>query len=925
MPSNYSVQSIASKISFETVLPVTYVDEEVRVGSGSKYKRYDIIDGKNPFDEADLLHPPPPSRDTLTSGRKEVAPMTEEVEEHTASRRRPRTGHEHHGEELGKTRRPGWAAAWFSSAHPFQRVTLADLETLAVYMLDDEDYEWCEQQNAHKQRSSADFLMQPEGIRSVFTLLEREYVLAACGAAYATFYGTVNAENAASLSALSGALPFASDAPATLASFKRGEEALHEVQRVRQVGEATRPLCALCNRPVYLAAAGAQAGEDSEKLDLPKAAAASRGGRGRGRGRGRAFRPRGPPPRARKAAAVAPRLSPSEALLSGGALPEEVFGFPCEHCGVWAHVHCWGLTASPPSPASWRCDACFFMEQHPRRVSTRCMLCDRSGGVLIAHVSFPPSPSPASAASLGISCSSGGAAASAALTEGSPLSSRRSGARSAAAAEPLAHASPPLTTWTPHAHRFPSGMDGLCHLLCALALPHVEVSAPHGAPPRLEDWTSSRAWRLFAYALANPVPGGTPVGPNLRMLTTPGAYFAPSPGKCWVVEAKRRSRSASPPFRADTAASAEVGGARGSSGAAPSAHAFGLEAGVSSAVGPGSPTRRSHKQRSSLCLFCHHQTGQCVRCSHPNCFETVHPSCAGEAGTVECYPTTQLASSLSPEGRSVVWRCGVLAYCETHYHSERAIAEAAERAAWQASVADALFQQRCGKGEAVVPAAREGAARAVGRPRRHPPSAVPVKQEALRQVCAAVRAYWRLKRRQRRWESCEHFRRIHLREWPVVSAALRPEIVKVSPTAVRLSPFLCLVPEWALWLVQHVEKELPIPDEEYEDVSAYRKKLINGSGGPRMRRRSGRVSGVYANNDGDESDADLRAEREDCLQGLKNFQSMTTLLARIAEAMRPQAQLRGKMVRDELSMLSLLCQWKEDPLVEDIAIPQQEV
>ncbi|XQJ31934.1 PHD-zinc-finger like domain/PHD-like zinc-binding domain containing protein, putative [Leishmania guyanensis] len=315
--------------------------------------------------------------------------------------------------------------------------------------------------------------------------------------------------------------------------------------------------------------------------------------------------------------------------------------------------------------------------------------------------------------------------------------------------------------------------------------------------------------------------------------------------------------------------------------------------------------RRVGKPRYAMnCVFCHHGSGRCVQCSHPHCFEAMHASCAAEAHTIDWriespfVPTIASFSSASagpPAGNSTSngitppvspgsslmstasWT-SCSPYCRKHYGyaignsvSSAALGRKAEAEALALDLTGLLT----GGDGLTSPVVRK-------RGRGRPPAAVVKQREAERDLISRIRAYWLERREQRRQSSAQLASEINARLRPIVEASLRPEIVKVSAEKVRLSHFLSLVPEWQWQLVAIVEGELPLPDEEYDDVQKFRKVTHT--------RHSGNTRSLYD---------------KMCASAVQ-----LDLLCQVAEAMKEQCRLRRTSVELELAALRILSGWK---------------
>lgn len=319
--------------------------------------------------------------------------------------------------------------------------------------------------------------------------------------------------------------------------------------------------------------------------------------------------------------------------------------------------------------------------------------------------------------------------------------------------------------------------------------------------------------------------------------------------------------------------------------------------------------RRVGKHKYAMnCQFCQHVSGRCVQCSHPHCFEAMHASCAAEAHTVECQAellclpaaasprstsggarggestsdaTTQpvsLGSSLSSTLMGTANWTSCSPYCRKHYGysvgNSVGSAELGRKAEAEALALDLTGLLTGGDG-VTSPVVRK-------RGRGRPPAALVKQREAERDLILKLRAYWLERREQRRQTSAQLASEINARVRPIVEASLRPEIVKISAEKVRLSHFLSLVPEWQCQLVAIVEGELPLPDEEYDDVQKFRKAAHT--------RRSGNTRSLY-----DKMCAAI---------------VQLGLLCRVAEAIKEQCRLRRTSVEQELAALRILSRWQ---------------
>ncbi|KPA81516.1 hypothetical protein ABB37_03867 [Leptomonas pyrrhocoris] len=323
--------------------------------------------------------------------------------------------------------------------------------------------------------------------------------------------------------------------------------------------------------------------------------------------------------------------------------------------------------------------------------------------------------------------------------------------------------------------------------------------------------------------------------------------------------------------------------------------------------------RRVGKQKYAMhCIFCEHGgTGRCVQCHHPHCFEAMHASCAAEAHTVDCHTDVSLSpSTMYPTGSGVhgatveaisgpcspggfslhnnggtggaagltaCWTsCST--YCRKHYgysvSNSAGSAALGDKAEAEALALDLTGLLTGGDGVTSPVVQKRG--------RGRPPVMLVQQRVAERDLIERLHAYWLERREQRRRSSGQLVSEINARLRHVVEAALRPEIVKVSADKVRLSHFLSLVPEWQWQLVAIVEGELPLPDEEYDDVQKYRKVAHT--------RRSGNTRSLY--------------------DRMSVAATQLNLMCRITTAMTHECQLRRTSAELELDSLRKLCMWR---------------
>ncbi|KAG5490614.1 hypothetical protein JKF63_00735 [Porcisia hertigi] len=320
-------------------------------------------------------------------------------------------------------------------------------------------------------------------------------------------------------------------------------------------------------------------------------------------------------------------------------------------------------------------------------------------------------------------------------------------------------------------------------------------------------------------------------------------------------------------------------------------------------------TRRLGKHKFAMtCAFCQCGVGRCVQCSHPHCFEAMHASCAAEAHTVDCeselplslaaahssIPCTVARNGAAPlhgvirpissgngcsgSLKSTISWSSCSLYCRRHYGYSASNSVKSAQLDHKAE-AEALALDLTGLltgGDGVTsPVVRK-------RGRGRPPAALVQQREAERELIEKLRRYWLERREQRRQSSAQLVSEINARLRPIVEASLRPEIVKISVSKVRLSHFLSLVPEWQSRLVAIVEGELPLPDEEYDDAQKYRKAAHT--------RRSGNTRSLYERMCGCAVQLDL--------------------LCQVSGVLKKQCALRRSSVEQELAALRLLSGWQ---------------
>ncbi|RNF12880.1 hypothetical protein TraAM80_00037 [Trypanosoma rangeli] len=273
------------------------------------------------------------------------------------------------------------------------------------------------------------------------------------------------------------------------------------------------------------------------------------------------------------------------------------------------------------------------------------------------------------------------------------------------------------------------------------------------------------------------------------------------------------------------------------------------------------PAKRARKSdRLAYCVFCHSESaGARERCHHPRCFESMHPSCAQQAGTLECYRAPHHAHTSGP------WD-GCHMYCRAHFgvvlDSELGLARMGEIAE-----AEALLRVTMEDFVGTTRPTRRG----------RPPNA-----KFIVATLEAVKKYWVEKRLQRLHEGLKKAKSIREGQIDIASVSLRPEVMKITPTEVRLARFVCLIPELQHYVNATVEGVLPIPDEEYDDVEEYRKN--------RSRTR-------YANNS------------SRLYEKMQSIASHIHVFSELAELLHQQALLRQELVDTDLQLLEARCPW----------------
>ncbi|KAK7200542.1 PHD-like zinc-binding domain containing protein [Novymonas esmeraldas] len=778
-PKKNTVDYIPSKLSYDTAIPVTILAN--RSEFIERCKPFDIIDGPNPLDEPETCE----SAVTTTANAPATARPPAVLPAHGSlstsparvNRRRSRSplkseklqalkregdrdhdgGDEHHDAAppvtFTRPRRTAWAEEVLDGHRPYQLLRSRDLETRVRYVLDDADYEWCQQHH-----------VAPESLQRGITYLEWAYASSLLRAATPPL---------AVVPGLSAAVATQGDDAVAVHEPGAATDGRASAPRRRATKEASGTgsaaaacICGLCSKPVQLLTSQ-QGSSHAEGVLGASAGIASSASSSATRRKG--VRGGGDGGRSSAATPTSSVVNGNCGDHSGGtpALPCHDLqhkGLRCSDCGVVAHLRCWFLTESPRLPEAWVCDGCTNYAQHRKRSAGVCCMCGRPDGVLLPYVS----------SALKDDCDAAEA------QPPPPQSVAANDGRSSAVAL----------------------SDMVCHAVCALSMPELAIQ------------------------------------PQETVLRRNG-----------LVDMQRR----------------------------PYVYAL----------------RRVGKHKYAMhCEFCQHGTGRCVQCSHPHCFEAMHASCAAAAHTVDCHAEAPFSSATgaragarpsltaaplasAPTGTAGWVSCSP--YCRKHYgysvNNSAGSAALGDRAEAEALALDLTGLLTGGDG-VTSPVVRK-------RGRGRPPVALVQQREAERGLIGKLRAYWLQRREQRRRSSAQLASEINARVRHIVAASLRPEIVKISATKVRLSHFLSLVPEWQWQLVSIVEGELPLPDEEYDDVQKYRKVAHT--------RRSGNTRGLY----------------EKMCEGAVQLD----LLCRATEIMKEQCRLRRTSVEQELTALRLLCGW----------------
>ncbi|KEG11085.1 hypothetical protein DQ04_02991010 [Trypanosoma grayi] len=273
------------------------------------------------------------------------------------------------------------------------------------------------------------------------------------------------------------------------------------------------------------------------------------------------------------------------------------------------------------------------------------------------------------------------------------------------------------------------------------------------------------------------------------------------------------------------------------------------------------PARRAKKAgQLGHCAFCHgHCSGARGRCHHPRCFEVMHPVCAQQAGTIECYRSPQDTVGSGP------WE-GCRLYCRAHF---RGVVGSESESARVGESAEA--QALCDVTLALLDSSTE--------PSRK------VRRSATRRAVTqldAVKEYWKMKRAQRHREGTQAVEDIQKGRCDFLAVLFRPEVMKITPTEVCLSRFVCLIPELQHHVNAMVEGLLPIPDDEYDDVQEYRKIQSRT-------RHGGDTVKLY--------------------EKMQVVESSIKVFCELADLLHQRAVVRREWVETELQFLDAKCQW----------------
>ncbi|KPI89014.1 hypothetical protein ABL78_1898 [Leptomonas seymouri] len=816
-----TVDYIPSKLSYDTAMPVTILDD--RSEFIERFKPYDIIDGPNPLGdvpEAEHHNAEVVSLASVDTGKSRRSPPH-------SSRKRSRSPlkgaaknslvkEESDGDSgaaaappslpvFTRPSRSGFAAEWLREGRPYQLLRSCDMETRVRYVLDDCDYEWCAIQN-----------LSPEVVQRGITYLEWAYASSLLMAATPHIDDPVieatppltssgdtaddsSGQQQKSVSAFSDVGNGArSDAcgddvsSPTTNAIARLNRARRQIEQAKQPGaDASAFTCALCSKNVHLLSEEAPFGA-AERNDASVATERD-GGRGHKARSGKAAAAAGSRRTSHSAASTVRRATwRGQRSNSVGCFPSKDVlhqGLRCCKCGVVAHLRCWFLTEPPRMPEAWMCDGCTSYAQHRKRSAGVCCMCGRMGGVVLPYVG-----------------------SAAAMKDDGTGGSNNGGLQPAAQSNARGNVGAAPATLS----------DMVCHAVCAMAMP--ELAVHHKRTIVRRNGVAKTEERPYVCAL-----------------------------------------------------------------------------------------RRVGKHKYAMrCVFCEHGgTGRCVQCHHPHCFEAMHASCAAEAHTVDCHTDVSSSpTSLSPSAGDVrgaamearvqprsaeassLNNCGgtggtlssselwasCSTYCKKHYgysvSNSVGSAVLGDKAEAEALALDLTGLLTGGQG-VTSPVVRK-------RGRGRPPVALVQQREAERDLVQKLRIYWLERREQRRRSSGQLVSEINARLRNVVEATLRPEIVKVSADKVRLSHSLSLVPEWQWQLVAVVEGELPLPDEEYDDVQKYRKVAHT--------RRSGNTRSLY--------------------DRMSVAATQLDLTCRLATAVKHECRVRRTSAELELESLRLLCKWK---------------
>ena len=843
-PKKNTVDYIPSKLSYDTAIPVSIFDD--RSEFLERCKPYDILDGPNPLDdipeEPKEPHHGTGDIHTARGGGPSAAAECATSEKSTrSSRKRSRSPLKETSETslvkeesdgdgratFTRTSRCGFAAEQLRDGRPYQLLRSRDVETRVRYVLDDCDYDWCAAQ-----------ALPPEVVQRGITYLEWAYVTSLLTAATPQIDDVVTGDGASPLTpnvvdGVAGLSPRSGVTP-TSATSDGGHRTsagngLSSGRGKQAAMTAPACTCALCSKTVQVLSQQQQ--QQQQQRDVKGSARRSGGTSSLERGRGHATGSQGLRGGTKSAVGAAPRAT---AVSQSRSAASQRSTSAATTADVYSRSSLNSSGSFPPHDPQHKglrcCECgvvahlrCWFLTEPPRLPDA--WTCDGCTNYARHHKR-----------SAGACCMCGRMGGvllpyvnTAAILrddgEGAAATTNSCNVHNGDSQSPLLP-----HTHTPHTHAqsnssgdlntTPVGQsDVVCHAVCALTMPELAIQ------------------------------------PKSTILRRNG-----------LVDMDER----------------------------PYVYAL----------------RRVGKQKYAMhCVFCEHGgTGRYVQCHHPRCFEAMHASCAAEAHTVDCYTDVSAPSSArfaSPASGSSVGlaRSGPCShggfsadggaggssattfwtscstYCKKHYGYSVSNAAGSAAAMGDKAEAEALALDLTGLltgGDGVTsPVVKK-------RGRGRPPVALVQQREAERELILKLHAYWLERREQRRCMSGQLVGEINARLRPVVEATLRPEIVKVSADKVRLSHFLSLVPEWQWQLVAIVEGELPLPDEEYDEVQKYRKVAHT--------RRSGNTRSLY--------------------DRMSTAATQLDLICRITAAMRQECRLRRTSAELEVESLRKLCAWK---------------